>query len=121
MDRRSHPIRRTADAARAHGHTKLQLLVRRSNALQDWAYGRCFRYREVTDFGAGILGRCKALGMGGGMVALTAGLALPPSRLVLDRVTLRSKSKNTPFDGARMEGRVLATWVGGAEVFRARR
>jgi len=27
-------------------------VVRRSNALQDWAYGRRFRYREVTDFGA---------------------------------------------------------------------
>jgi short subunit dehydrogenase-like uncharacterized protein len=61
-------------------------VVRRSNALQDWAYGRSFRYREVMDFGAGVSGRCKALGMGGGMVALTAGLALPPSRLVLDRV-----------------------------------
>jgi short subunit dehydrogenase-like uncharacterized protein len=27
-------------------------VVRRSNALQDWAYGRRFRYREVTGFGA---------------------------------------------------------------------
>ena len=61
-------------------------VVRRSNALQDWAYGRRFRYREVMDFGAGILGRAKALGMGGGTLALTAGLALPPSRYVLDRV-----------------------------------
>jgi short subunit dehydrogenase-like uncharacterized protein len=26
-------------------------IVRRSNALQDWAYGRRFRYREVTGFG----------------------------------------------------------------------
>ena len=61
-------------------------VVRRSNALQDWAYGRRFRYREVMDFGAGVIGRCKALGTGGGVVALTAGLALPPSRFVLDRV-----------------------------------
>ena len=28
-------------------------VVRRSNALQSWAYGRRFRYREVTGFGAG--------------------------------------------------------------------
>ena len=28
-------------------------VVRRSNALQDWAYGRRFRYREVTGFGSG--------------------------------------------------------------------
>ena len=32
---------------------------------------------------------------------------------VLDRFALLSKSKNTPFDGARMQGRVLATLVGG--------
>ena len=36
---------------------------------------------------------------------------------VLDRFTLRSKSKNTPFDGQRMEGKVLATFVGGSQVF----
>ena len=35
----------------------------------------------------------------------------------LDRATLRSKSKNTPFDEALMQGRVLRSWVGGAEVF----
>ena len=28
-------------------------VVRRSNALQNWAYGRRFRYREVTGFGSG--------------------------------------------------------------------
>ena len=61
-------------------------VVRRSNALQDWAYGRRFRYREVMDFGSGVVGRAKALGMGGGMVSLTVGLALPPSRFLLDRV-----------------------------------
>ena len=31
-------------------------VVRRSNALQGWAYGRRFRYREVTGFGAGPAG-----------------------------------------------------------------
>ncbi len=36
---------------------------------------------------------------------------------VLDRFTLKSKSKNTPFDGQRMQGKVLGTWVGGARVF----
>jgi short subunit dehydrogenase-like uncharacterized protein len=61
-------------------------VVRRSNALRDWAYGRRFRYREVMDFGPGAAGRAKALGVGGGLTALTVGLALPPSRFVLDRV-----------------------------------
>ena len=36
---------------------------------------------------------------------------------VLDRFALLSKSKNTPFDGARMQGRVRGTWVGGQRVF----
>ena len=40
----------------------------------------------------------------------------PNAPFVLDRTTLRSKSKNTPFDGARMEGRVLSTWVAGRRV-----
>jgi short subunit dehydrogenase-like uncharacterized protein len=61
-------------------------VVRRSNALQGWVYGRRFRYREVMAFGAGHVGRAKALGVAGGMGALIAGLALPPSRFVLDRV-----------------------------------
>jgi len=61
-------------------------VVRRSNALQDWAYGRRFRYREVMAFGSGLTGRAKALGVGGGVAALTAGLALPPSRFALDRL-----------------------------------
>ena len=43
----------------------------------------------------------------------------PDAPFVLDRFTLRSKSKNTPFDGSRMEGKVLATYVGGARVFTA--
>ena len=41
----------------------------------------------------------------------------PNAPFVLDRFALRSKSKNTPFDGARMEGRVIGTWVGGRRVF----
>ncbi len=37
----------------------------------------------------------------------------PDAPFVLDRFKLRSKSKNTPFDEARMQGRVLGTWVAG--------
>ncbi len=43
----------------------------------------------------------------------------PDAPFVMDRATLRSKSKNTPFDGARMEGRVRMTLVAGQPVFRA--
>ncbi|SEP80084.1 dihydroorotase [Thalassovita taeanensis] len=36
---------------------------------------------------------------------------------VLDRFKLHSKSKNTPFDGQRMQGKVQATFVGGKQIF----
>jgi len=41
----------------------------------------------------------------------------PDAPYLLDRFTLKSKSKNTPFDGQRMEGKVLATFVAGKQVF----
>ena len=41
----------------------------------------------------------------------------PDAPFVMDRFKLRSKSRNTPFDGARMEGRVKLTLVAGAIVF----
>lgn len=41
----------------------------------------------------------------------------PDMPFQLDRATLHSKSKNTPFDTARMQGRVLRTWVGGTTVY----
>ncbi|HCE69931.1 MAG TPA: dihydroorotase, partial [Ruegeria sp.] len=42
----------------------------------------------------------------------------PDVPFVLDRFTLKSKSQNTPFDGQRMQGRVLATYVAGQAVYR---
>ena len=41
----------------------------------------------------------------------------PDAPFIMDRFKLLSKSKNTPFDEARMQGRVRATWVGGRQVF----
>jgi short subunit dehydrogenase-like uncharacterized protein len=61
-------------------------IVRRSNALQDWAYGRGFRYREVTGLGTGRLAPVVGAGLACGITALAAGLAVKPSRMVLDRV-----------------------------------
>lgn len=43
----------------------------------------------------------------------------PDRPVTLDRATLQSKSKNTPFDGQSMQGKVLATWVGGRRVHEA--
>jgi dihydroorotase len=63
------------------------------------------------------------LGLPQGRMAIGAPADLvlfdPDAPFVMDRTTLHSKSKNTPFDGARMEGRVLRTFVDGTEVFTA--
>jgi short subunit dehydrogenase-like uncharacterized protein len=61
-------------------------VVRRSNALQQWAYGRGFRYREVMGFGTGRTAPALAAGVAAGIGALAGGLLFPPTRLVLDRV-----------------------------------
>jgi dihydroorotase len=65
----------------------------------------------------------KRLGLAGGTLSegAPADLVLfdPDTPFVLDRFALHSKSKNTPFDGQRMQGKVLRTFVGGTEVYRA--
>ncbi len=43
----------------------------------------------------------------------------PDKPFILDRTTLKSKSKNTPFDGRRMQGVVLRTFLKGQEVYQA--
>jgi len=58
-------------------------VVRRSNALQEWAYGRRFRYQEVTGFGSGRAAPVRAAVVTAALGALGAGLALPWSRSLL--------------------------------------
>ena len=55
-------------------------VVRRSNALQGWAYGRRFPYREVTGFGAGSTAPMLATTFSATLKSLEAGLAFGPSR-----------------------------------------
>jgi short subunit dehydrogenase-like uncharacterized protein len=61
-------------------------VVRRSNALQDWEYGRRFRYREVMGFEDNALGFAKAAAMTGGLAAFAGAMAWSQSRALLDRV-----------------------------------
>jgi len=61
-------------------------IVRRSNALQDWAYGRRFRYREVIGCGPSVVALAVAAAIAGGTWAAVAGLAFTPARRLLDRV-----------------------------------
>ncbi|OFE17774.1 enoyl-ACP reductase [Humibacillus sp. DSM 29435] len=74
-------------------------IVRLSNTLTDWSYGRDFRYREVTDFGSSPVSPLMAGGMAVGLGAAVAGLAYRPTRAVLDRVLPK------PGDGPTAEQR----------------
>ena len=75
-------------------------------------------------FRALALNPARRLGLPQGRLAVgtPADLVLfsPDTPFVLDRFSLLSKSKNTPFDGARLEGKVLATYVAGQQVYEAR-
>jgi short subunit dehydrogenase-like uncharacterized protein len=61
-------------------------VVRRSNALQSYAYGRGLRYRELMSGGTGPLGALRAGAIVAGLGALVGGLSLAPTRKLLDRV-----------------------------------
>lgn len=72
-------------------------------------------------FRAMALNPARRLGLAGGRLSVGAPADLvlfdPDAPFVLDRFKLHSKSKNTPFDGGRMQGRVRGTWVAGNRVF----
>jgi len=72
-------------------------------------------------FECASLNAARILGLNGGRLTpgAPADLVLfdPDVPFVLDRTRLRSKSKNTPFDRTRMQGRVTGTWVAGERVF----
>ena len=72
-------------------------------------------------FRALSLNPAKRLGLPSGRLSKGAPADLvlfdPDAPFVLDRWKLLSKSKNTPFDGARMQGQVLRTFVAGEEVY----
>lgn len=61
-------------------------IVRRSNALLDWAYGRDFRYGEVMGCGRGVAGLAAATGVTAALGAFVGAMALAPTRALLDRV-----------------------------------
>ena len=67
------------------------------------------------------LAPAKRLALDAGRLAVGAPADLvlfdPDAPFIIDRFKLQSKSKNTPFDGARMQGKVHATYVAGCPVF----
>ena len=76
----------------------------------------------VTLLRAMSLNPAKRLGLNGGRLSVGAPADLmlfdADVPFVLDRFSLYSKCKNTPFDEARLQGRVLRTFVAGREVYR---
>lgn len=61
-------------------------IVRRSNALQNWAYGRGLRYGEVMGTGRGPLGGVAAAGVTAGLAGFAAAFGTASMRKVLDRM-----------------------------------
>ena len=61
-------------------------IVRRSNALRDWRYGRNMRYREVMGFGSGVLAPVLAAGTAAGFGAMYAGMQWGPTEAMISRV-----------------------------------
>ena len=61
-------------------------VVRRSNALRNWAYGRRLRYREVISVGSSPLSPLIAAGMKISLGVLAAAMTVPPTRSVIDRI-----------------------------------
>lgn len=76
-----------------------------------------------TLFRAMALNPARRLGLDCGRLSAGAPADLllfdPDAPFVLDRWKLLSKSKNTPFDGARLQGKVLASYVSGERVYEA--
>ncbi len=77
-------------------------VVRRSNALSGWSYGRTFRYREVMGFGTSALAPVLATGMSVGLAAGMAAMSFGPTRSLLGAVL--PKPGEGPSEAARRNG-----------------
>jgi len=60
-------------------------VVRRSNMLQGYDYGRDFTYKEVTATGPGLGGRARAAALAAGTTGGTVALSIGPTRAIASR------------------------------------
>jgi short subunit dehydrogenase-like uncharacterized protein len=90
-------------------------VVRRSNALQDWAYGKQFRYREVMSVGNSVASPVIAGAVSAGLGAMVVGMTFLPKK-VLDKIL--PKPGDGPSPKAQENGRftidVYTTTTSGA-------
>lgn len=113
------PVRRTEDGhwtgpfVMASYNTRV---VRRSNALLGWRYGRAFRYHEVSDFGSRLTSPFVAAGTTAGLLGVVGGMSWGPTRVLLDRAL--PEPGEGPDEETRVNGRfrmeVVATTTSGA-------
>jgi short subunit dehydrogenase-like uncharacterized protein len=89
----------TAPFIMASANTRI---VRRSNALQGWAYGRSLRYGEVMGMGRGPAGAVVAGATAVGLRAFGAAMTFSPTRKALDHVLPAPGSG--PSEAARRAG-----------------
>ncbi len=92
-------------------------IVRRSNALLDYAYGRDFRYSEAVITGPGLAGRAKALALSLGLGGLVLGASFTPTRKALQRFVLpkpgegpNENQRENGFFNLRLIGRHADGW-----------
>ena len=100
-------------------------IVRRSNALLDYAYGKNFRYSEATSTGGGFGGWCKSAMLSAGLATFVLASAFSASRTMVVRKLLpapgqgpsRQQRESGFFDlrlfGKTMNGEMLRARVVG--------
>ena len=100
-------------------------VVRRSNALAGYPYGRGFRYREATLTGPGTGGRLKGALLAATLGALVLGISARPTRALLQKFVLpdpgegpsREQQKSGFFSlmqiGKLPDGKIMRTRIAG--------
>ena len=63
-------------------------VVRRSNAVGDWPYGKDFSYNEAMLMGRGFKGRMRAMTTSAGLSAFVVGAAMGPTRALMQKFML---------------------------------
>lgn len=96
-------------------------VVRRSNAVMGYPFGRDFRYDEAVMTGGGPAGWARAASMTGGLVGFVTAASIGPARALLNRLFLPQPGEG-PDAEAREKGYFDIVLVGkrGADTIRTR-